>query len=346
MPGDSLCPRSNSNAAEGMVLASLVALAALVLVYSATALAAAVVGLAKDSQQGFWSHRVNLGRQQPLQQPLQQPAGRLQNRQINRAIQACPALPPRPTKPTSVHDLRIDDFAVIASLGDSISAGFAAKGPDDSSTPIPMKNTLENRGVAFSMGGDDGAITLPNLMSKYRPGLVGASTGDHIAEICYLAICLPFQYWPAQDRFNAAQSGATVPTLFHEINYLVKQMETDPVIDFEHDFKLLTLFIGSNDVCLGCIRGGIDGMLSPEAFELHMRQVLDTLRSRVPRLVVNILMQFNVSQVWDATHKDTRCTLLRTSGLVFECICAFQPGPPGTIMRSLMDERVQQYKPG
>jgi hypothetical protein len=119
---------------------------------------------------------------------------------------SCPKLPTR-QPPTSVHNLRIDDIAVISALGDSIMAGFGAKG--HSSTPPTMNSTFENRGVSFSMGGDEGAVTLANLISLYNPKVIGASVGDHIAEICYAQWCLPFNYWPKYDQLNAAQSGAT-----------------------------------------------------------------------------------------------------------------------------------------
>ncbi|KAL2911598.1 hypothetical protein HK105_208937 [Polyrhizophydium stewartii] len=277
------------------------------------------------------------------QSPLQDFTARKAHAVVERIAKECLALPPRRTPPTSVHDLRIDDVRVVAGMGDSISAGFGAKGLSDPTTPTPIKATTESRGVAFSMGGDPGALTLANLVSVFRPDLVGRSIGDHVAEVCYYLWCLPFQYWPRQDRLNGAQSGATVPTLPHELDYVVDQMRRDPGIDFDRDFKLLTLFIGSNDVCIGCSTLGLDGALSPDVFESHMRQLFESMRQSIPRLVVNVLLQFNVSQVWDATHDDLRCSMLRSSGLVFECTCAFMPGPLGAVTRARMDELVQAY---
>ncbi|KAG1109753.1 hypothetical protein G6F42_015557 [Rhizopus arrhizus] len=65
-------------------------------------------------------------------------------------INDCPPLPPR-ERPTSVHDLRIDDIKVIAAMGDSVSAGMLAK--NINSTYISMSDFIEYRGVSWTMGG-------------------------------------------------------------------------------------------------------------------------------------------------------------------------------------------------
>jgi phospholipase B1, membrane-associated len=132
-----------------------------------------------------------------------------------------------------------------------------------------------------------------------------------------------------------------VGNLKHEIGYLTRMMEENPDIDMANDFKLLNLFIGSNDLCASCIP--FAGMLSPDAFERHIVEILAELESKIPCLVVNIMMQFNVSQIWDLTKDDEYCQTLQNSGTVFECTCAFLPGPLGEATRRIMDELVVQY---
>lgn len=131
----------------------------------------------------------------------------------------CPDLIPRlilfniyiRAKPTSVHDLRFDDISVIAALvtnqmtkGDSITAALVAKAP----SRFLVNSTFENRGVSFAIGGDKDAITLPNIIKRFNPNIIGASIGDHRIELCQGTNCLPYQYVPELDRLNAAQSGA------------------------------------------------------------------------------------------------------------------------------------------
>lgn len=66
---------------------------------------------------------------------------------------------------------RPDQIEVIGAIGDSITAGCFAKGPQTN----PFLNFAEWRGVSYASGGDKGAITLPNvsllrcLWSKWDP---------------------------------------------------------------------------------------------------------------------------------------------------------------------------------
>lgn len=149
--------------------------------------------------------------------------------------------------PNTVHNVRIDQVRVIAALGDSITTGFAAKSCSrrDSSYIPGLNLSFENRGISFSMGGDPGAITLPNIISRFNRNITGASIGDHPVEFCYGDLCLPFQYVPSQDHFNAAQSGAmgillhnSVKNVRHEIDYLVDAIESDSSINMKSDYKV------------------------------------------------------------------------------------------------------------
>ncbi|KAJ3287273.1 hypothetical protein HK104_008676 [Borealophlyctis nickersoniae] len=256
-------------------------------------------------------------------------------------IRSCPALPPRASPPTTVRDLRIDDFKVIAGLGDSITAGWFAKGLKEKKFPYPITAINEDRGIAFSMGGDPGAVTLPNIIRKYQPDIIGASTGTHFPEICWGALCPPFQYKPQVDQLNGAQSGALVSNVAGEVDYLVKQMKTKSEINFEKDWKLINLMISANDACLGCT--ALTPSPHPDKYEMLMRGVITKIRTRIPRVVVNVIQHFNVSQVWDLTHKDPWCSGLRNIGLVFECSCAFLAGDKGAPTRQEMDELVTNY---
>ena len=99
-------------------------------------------------------------------------------------IAQCPKLKPRKVPPKSVHDLRVDDIKIIMALGDSVTAGFGAKGRNVH-IPIDIYNLYENRGVSFSMGGDPGAVTIANFIQHYSPELIGSSIGNHLVELCY-----------------------------------------------------------------------------------------------------------------------------------------------------------------
>jgi phospholipase B1 len=116
--------------------------------------------------------------------PSGTPSRRQQQGTFVSDIAKCPKLTPR--KPTSVHDLRPDDFSVTLAVGDSITAGAFAKGLQWN----PLENLSEWRGVSYAAGGDPGAITVPNLIKNYNKKAVGSSTGRNIfPEICFGPLC-------------------------------------------------------------------------------------------------------------------------------------------------------------
>jgi hypothetical protein len=52
---------------------------------------------------------------------------------------------------------------------------------------------------------------------------------------------------------DAAQSGAMVSDLVsHEFDYLLKMVKSNPKINFEEDWKVLSILIGANDLCASC----------------------------------------------------------------------------------------------
>jgi hypothetical protein len=54
---------------------------------------------------------------------------------------------------------------------------------------------------------------------------------------------------------------------------------------------VLSLFIGANDLCVACHE---EEELSTERWERNLRIVLDSVRDRVPNVLVNVVELFNV----------------------------------------------------
>ncbi|KAJ3183707.1 hypothetical protein HDU85_002136 [Gaertneriomyces sp. JEL0708] len=250
-------------------------------------------------------------------------------------IRQCPPLPKR-TVPSSVKDLRPDDFKAIMALGDSITAGFAAEGLQLN----PIENLFENRGLSFSMGGDRGAISLANMFKTYSSGLRGASTGDRIVSYCGGSFCPPGQYRD-DDYFNAAQSGAKVQNLDYEANWLIGRVKADRNINIQNDWKFLQILIGANDMCGVCK----DGKLTGDVYERQLRAVLEKIRTNLPRTVVNVMSIFKVSQVWDLTKNEFDCKVKRAIGLKYLCECAFPDGDTasGVAKRKVMDDYANEW---
>ena len=80
----------------------------------------------------------------------------------------------------------------------------------------------------------------------------------------------------------------------------------------ENDWKLLTVLIGANDICLGqwhkhiilyvpsnCAYrcSGHIPYLTADNYEKHMTELMEEIHSNIPKVFVNYILLLNVSQV-------------------------------------------------
>ncbi|PVF99576.1 hypothetical protein CPB86DRAFT_281396 [Serendipita vermifera] len=257
------------------------------------------------------------------------------------SISQCPKLAKR--TPTSVHDLRPDDFSYTMALGDSITAGCFSHGLQDNI----LASFGEYRGDSYANGANPGAITIPNLIKNYNANVTGGSLGSNpIPELCYGPLCPigPFGWNPSVDQLNAAQSGAMASNLPHEArDYLV------PLVKLRNipakAFKYLNLQIGSNDQCALCTQAALGfGPGSADDFEANIRKTLEIIRAGIPNTVVNILGVIKVSDVYTITLNEPYCEVI--PGIPhynIECPCMLLPGSVGDTTRALMDKLKDQY---
>jgi hypothetical protein len=235
----------------------------------------------------------------------------------------CPTLP-KPPPATNVRQLHPGNIKVVMALGDSISAGFAIKG-------LPV----EYRGLVYSIGGDEyisdfgwtKAVTIPNILKIYNPDLQGQATGE----------TEPFT---KGEDLDAAIVEAKIGDIPPQITYLVNTLKSSLYagkIDFENDWKLLTLFIGANNLCICCHN---DSRGTPEYFEQNLRSILTTIQQTIPRTFVNVLTIFNISGVWTAGEQHDYCRVLWEGITTGECPCLLKYG---AAERQTMDEMSVQY---
>ncbi|CAO3619850.1 unnamed protein product [Mucor hiemalis] len=163
-------------------------------------------------------------------------------------------------------------------------AGFSIR---DSNISLPVaitsKNMKEYRGLAYTVGGGKGASTLPNYIKHYQSNLTGYSTGEHPPEYCFLDDCNA-KYIPELDMLNAAQSGAIAYRIDGELTYLIERMRSMENIDFENDWKMISIQIGGNDQCQSCLH---PDMYSPENYELHVDAAIQRIQATIPKIVNN-----------------------------------------------------------
>ncbi|XP_012862289.2 phospholipase B1, membrane-associated-like [Echinops telfairi] len=177
-----------------------------------------------------------------------------------------------PTKPAIeglllFHQLQPADIQVVAALGDALTTAVGAR-PSNSSDLL-----MSWRGLSWSIGGDgrlETHTTLPNILKMFNPQLQGFSTGTQ-AETAGL---------------NAAAEGARARDMPAQARDLVELMKKIPEINLEKDWKLITLLIGSNDLCHYCE--------NPEAhtaqeYVRHIQQTLDIFYEELPRAFINVV---------------------------------------------------------
>eukprot|EP01091_Cochliopodium_minus_P010711 TRINITY_DN289_c0_g1_i1.p1 TRINITY_DN289_c0_g1~~TRINITY_DN289_c0_g1_i1.p1 ORF type:complete len:418 (-),score=90.17 TRINITY_DN289_c0_g1_i1:46-1272(-) len=197
--------------------------------------------------------------------------------------------------PTSVHDVKLPHIDLIGAIGDSITAGFGAK------SWWVFDMLTEYRGISWSIGGDDslskGILTLPNLIRLYNPSLYGFSTGTGKATT-------------KNAYFNQAVSGATAKDLLGQSMELFKLMRVTP--NFQTSYKLITVFIGGNDLCAACTD---IWSYMPSSYEYNIRETLTFLKNNFPNTIVNLVPAIDVTEL--AQLRAGLCDILH----YFECDC-------------------------
>jgi len=206
----------------------------------------------------------------------------------------CPSLPV-PADVDDVNKLHPAHIKVITALGDSITCGYSAK---DTSV-ISLK---QYRGLSFPIGGDPGVVTMPNLLKQYSPPgyPIGPSIGTGLRD-------------DPGNNLNGAVSGAINSDLLGQAQWLVEKLKANKQINMAKDWKMLSVWIGSNNLCVICQNYTNN---NGDNYEKNMLSTLEYLYANVPRLFVNLLPNLDITQMYQ--YKAGVCSLLHG----YECSCA------------------------
>eukprot|EP00817_Percolomonadidae_sp_ATCC50343_P000975 CAMPEP_0117420510 /NCGR_PEP_ID=MMETSP0758-20121206/1830_1 /TAXON_ID=63605 /ORGANISM="Percolomonas cosmopolitus, Strain AE-1 (ATCC 50343)" /LENGTH=306 /DNA_ID=CAMNT_0005202163 /DNA_START=174 /DNA_END=1094 /DNA_ORIENTATION=+ len=213
--------------------------------------------------------------------------------------------------------------------GDSITAGFAMK------TPGLVDSFYEYRGTTAFAGVDEGEVTVPNFLEQVSgKKVIGGSikTGFPWEAIQWRGKAIR-EHNPPIDHLNAAQSNAKINLISTQIDYLVSQMKAEHV-HMEEDWKLLTIFIGANNLCRSCKGHPED---QPQAFVDVMEANIEKIYKLIPRVRVNIVSLFNISGVHTASEESAYCKVVHD--IVAECACMSKHGDEG---RLIMDQNAMK----
>ncbi|CAH2256086.1 phospholipase B1, membrane-associated [Pelobates cultripes] len=237
---------------------------------------------------------------------------------------SCTDLSPSDSVPTSVHMLRPADFKVVAALGDSITAGNGA-----GSIAIDLLDVVtEYRGISWSIGGDEeleNVTTVANVLRKFNPDIQGYSTGKGF-------------YFLPNANLNRAVPGAKADDMLEQAGTFVNRMKSNSKINITEDWKLLTIFIGGNDLC-GICKNPTGH--SPENFVGHLENTLDYLHNEVPRLFVNLVTVLDIlplKQLYG--NPETNCPEQMMSAL---CSCVVD-NPEGSLELEILRTFNREYQ--
>lgn len=134
------------------------------------------------------------------------------------------------------------------------------------------------------MGGDGDIntfTTLPNMLRKYNPLLRGYSLGTG-------------NYLSTGSNFNVAQPGHTSHEMLAQAQLLVKRIQADTKVNFNNDWKLITFFVGGNDLCKFCKD---KAKYQPINYVNNIQATLDFLQANLPRTLVNLVLTLDVTGI-------------------------------------------------
>ncbi|KAG7211821.1 hypothetical protein KM043_011051 [Ampulex compressa] len=206
--------------------------------------------------------------------------------------------------PTSVHRVRPGDIDVVAAMGDSLTAGAGIFGS------ILPQVIIENRG-ASAFGGGQGnwrsILTLPNIIKVFNPNLTGYAVDDSYS-------------FDESSRFNVGENFAMSRDMPYMANILVKRIKSNPKVNVQKDWKLISLMIGANDFC-----SEICFAPTPESIlEDHKSDLIKTfriLRDNLPRTFVSLVPPPNLEKL--VSVRESRPRLVCDLIIPIACTCMF-----------------------
>ena len=173
--------------------------------------------------------------------------------------------------------------------------------------------------------------TLPNILRQYNPDLYGYSTGE--------TPIVHFLNMP-NTRLNVAMSGAYTSDMLNQAQELVSKVEESQKGD---DWKVVTIYIGSNDACDFCTAAGRErGLGGPRTWAQNVADALDYLQDHLRRAFVNLVQLADIDQVlgYASTNSTEWPTCIGFQEFVCPC------GPFGPHPAENFNQMVMEYREG
>ncbi|KAM4663503.1 phospholipase B1, membrane-associated-like [Discoglossus pictus] len=233
----------------------------------------------------------------------------------------CPDMSPSPQVPSTADRVKPADVKIVAALGDSLTAAIGA----NATNVLEIPN--EYRQLSWSIGGYGNfsdIVTLPNIFKLFNPDITGFAKRSTVS----------YRPTPLEDaQLNMAVTGANTFLLPEHTRRLIDTLKTFPGINMEEDWKVITIFIGSNDLCDYCKN---KSLFSADSFIHNLTVSLDMLQEELPRSIVNVVQLFQMEKLRDVNDKSLGCILQK----VF-CSCVVQPKANSSELLEVLDQNRQ-----
>uniref|UniRef100_W5KGQ5 Phospholipase B1, membrane-associated n=1 Tax=Astyanax mexicanus TaxID=7994 RepID=W5KGQ5_ASTMX len=228
----------------------------------------------------------------------------------------CPDMTASTSIPNS-EMVKAADIKVIAALGDSLTTAIGANATTVLGIPIEFRHVSWIGGY----GTFQDVITLA-IIRLFNPSVVGPAPTKTVH-----GTPAPL----SETGFNLAVTGHNT-NLPGQTRHLIDTLKTYEGVNFDEDWKLLTILIGMNDICDYCKD---KSLFSVENFIHYMTVSLEMLMNEVPRMIVNVV-QILPMETLREVQKPTPGCLLQSF-----CSCLVKPATGSADLKELIEINLQ-----
>ncbi|XP_062267975.1 phospholipase B1, membrane-associated-like [Platichthys flesus] len=184
--------------------------------------------------------------------------------------------------------------------------------------------------ASYSIGGYGSfkdVITLANILKLFNPNLVGAAPGKTVHGM---------QAHISETGFNLAVTGHNTFNLPSQTRHLIDTLRGYEGLNFEKDWKLVTILMGMNDICDYCKD---KALFSADNFIHYMTVSLEMLMNEVPRMIVNVAQILPMQTLREVQKPTPGCLLQRSF-----CSCLIEPVAGSQELRELVEVNLEFQK--
>ncbi|XP_074548146.1 phospholipase B1, membrane-associated-like [Halichoeres trimaculatus] len=110
---------------------------------------------------------------------------------------------------------------------------------------------------------------------------------------------------------------------------MIDTFKSYPGLNFQEDWKVVTMLIGMNDICDYCKN---KTLFSPENFIHYMTEALDMMMSEIPRTIVNVVQILQMKPLREVQKPSLGCQLQKRF-----CSCLVQPEDDSSELKELVE---------